>query len=483
MRILINSSLVIQAYVLTRIAGLKKVFNKIVCFTVFSMSSIFSISSIAQAAEVPVLEYFPQCNYQILDKRAYKYKVEKTNDSNVLTQENLSKAMQILIGRMRSHAEELNADAILLVDREIEGVEEKTWTKNQDEHVLVTYMAEIIKQCDNNSDTSRKPTPYDKFGAPQKEITLGKVGGWQQQIVFAMPSDQKRLEPELNSTEISIENGIYGVPLSTPFGEVIKIFGTPTLSMRINDKQQLIAYGRNHWFWFTNSKLARVATDSGIFTTEFINLLAFDDRFEQQEWQIEGKIRKGDKIPPELASNSANNQTLNILSENYVDEDNQRTISKVIGFDIVQREFNALPQVELIDSQVFNNVIDTYIGSENRLQLLVSDLPQQPIAKIWRDSTTELLLFDNHIVVEATGNNVSKVYYLDKVLASQQSNGWQFNGIEQGQTLQHVMSFLGDDAFEFDGVVEFSGDKFQAELFFEKVNSEMRLYGAEVAIY
>ena len=85
--------------------------------------------------------------------------------------------------------------------------------------------------------------------------------------------------------------------------------------------------------------------------------------------------------------------------------------------------------------------------------------------------------------IEVTGKSVSRIFYLENVFNYPNPVKWQFSRVEQRQTLEDVMSILGDDAFEFDGVVEYSGDKYQKELYFEDVDDQMRLYASEVAIY
>lgn len=451
-------------------------YTYLLCLTVTS-------TALAATQEPVVLDYFPQCDYQVLETKTFKYKIEKPSKNSVLTQEDLGKTIEVLLGRMRERAIDLKADAILLVDREVAGIEEKTWTKNQDEHVLVKYTAEIIKQCQPIRGRAKKPTPFDKSGAPQKQIQLGNIGGWQRQIEFAMPSNRKRDEPELINSVVSIDNGLYGVKLSSPFEQVIETFGTPTVVIRLNAQQQLVAYGRHHWLWFADGLLVKVATDAGIFATEFTNLLAFDDRFEAQNWQIDGAIKQNDVYRADAATITQGGKTLKVLSDTFLSQSSDKSVSKVIGFALYLNSAEISNRIEVANTKELQETIDNYLDSENIAELLISNLDTEPVARIWKDATTELLLFDHHMVIEVTGKSVSAVKYLENVVNYKHKSDWQFNRVKQGQTLEQVMSILGDDAFEFDGVVEYSGDKYLKELYFENVDGQMRLYGADVSIY
>lgn len=445
---------------------------------------IFSVFAAVNAAvkKPEVLDYFPQCDYQVLEKKTYKYKIEKTNKNSVLTQNDLDKTIEILLRRMQDRATDIQADAILLVDRDIEDVEGKSWTKSLSNHTLLKYTAEIINQCEPIQGRAKKPTPFDKTGAPQKEILLGTLG-WQTQIEFAMPSNRTRIEPELNDSLVSIDSGLYGVKLSTSLKQVIKTFGTPTIIMRLNAQQQLIAYGRRHWLWFDDGLLVKVATDAGIFATEFTNLLAFDDRFEAQKWLINGTIKHNDDFRAQTQTTIQDGKTLKVLSDTFLSQSTDKSEPKVIGFELSLNSAEISNRVEIGATKELQDFINSYLESENTAELLISEFNMQPIARIWKDGAKELLLFDHHMVIEVTGKSVSRVFYLENVFNYDNPAKWQFSRVEQGQTLEDVMSVLGDDAFEFDGVVEYSGDKYQKELYFEDVDGKMRLYASEVAIY
>ena len=97
---------------------------------------------------------------------------------------------------------------------------------------------------------------------------------------------------------------------------------------------------------------------------------------------------------------------------------------------------------------------------------------------------TIVIMGDGGISSSKQLNELEKnIHYLENAFTHKRQSKWYFNRIEQGQTLQQIMSILGDEAFEFDGVVEYSADKYQKELYFEDVSGQMRLYAAEVTVY
>jgi S-adenosylmethionine:diacylglycerol 3-amino-3-carboxypropyl transferase len=88
-------------------------------------------------------------------------------------------------------------------------------------------------------------------------------------------------------------------------------------------------------------------------------------------------------------------------------------------------------------------VISTYIDDTHRDEILIEQLKVSAIGHARINSSSELLLYDNHVVVAVQGTSINKLYYIDRVFAEHSSaevqKVWSFNRVSQGQNLEQVM--------------------------------------------
>ena len=116
----------------------------------------------------------------------------------------------------------------------------------------------------------------------------------------------------------------------------------------------------------------------------------------------------------------------------------------------------------------------------------VETLKSYAIGQVRSNRDTQLLIMDNHLVVDVTGSTVNKVYLLDSVFSTNQlttNSPWRFGDLQQGQSVEAVKSQLGDDIFSFQEVIEISDEHFNQELFFSGYGDETLLSSAEIIFY
>ncbi|TRY32855.1 hypothetical protein [Aliiglaciecola sp. M165] len=457
----------------------------------FVFISLFSATTLAQPK---VYKYFPQCDYELLDTVRFSQKVEQ--EKGILTEARMQDTSARIIKKLLNKAKDLNADGILLVDRRIEGRDKESWTKNRDKHTIVRLTAEIINQCQPDPSIAKKATPFDESGRPQKQLQLGSIGGWQQEIILTLPQNEKRHTPPLANANVSFENGIYGVTLGMTYKDVIAKFGTPTFVMQPSNETALIAYGRKHWLSFVAGNLTKVSSRSPWFTKEFTNLLAFDERFEEAKWQVNGLIGNGDsfkqaqKILPNakpsksvLILTSGDNQ-ITLFSDSYYGKSEEYANQVITGFSLQSQHHQTLPVPRTDSAPEVLTAITDYLEDSDRNQLTLEMLPATPIAKGWLDSKSNLYLYGHQLVLQEKGNSLNKLTFVENVYeGGSNSLRWQFNGVKQGQSFDEVIEILGDDAFGFDDLIEFSGDAFSQQLYFYEDNNQMRLFSSEITIY
>ena len=454
------------------------------------------INAALASSQVNVLDHYPQCDYQVLETVTESRKLTQQNGR--LAGEFVDQAFNILVEKFRQRAKEIGAQGILLVDRKLELMEKESWTKSREKHSQISYTAELVSLCKPDKSLPKKVTAFNAKGKPQKVLDLGSIGGWQQEIEFPMPGQLKRETPQLTSQMISLKKGIYGKALGSKYDEVITAFGTPTFVMQINSELRMIAYGRRHWLIFESDKLVQASSDNPWFSTEFTNLLAFDERFEQQTWALQGKVKYRDKAEKAKSLShliaatdnklvlSDGHHQLDILLDQYMDSKDTENMRVVVGFRLSKAGFE-MPGIPRTDhSQLASQRIVAYLNDVNRQELTTDMLGVAPLASLWVDPTSDYLVFGPHLIVERTGTSVSKVMLLENVYSDNLKvldTQWKFNGLSQGQSLDSVLKVLGDDAFHFDDMIEYMGEAFGQYLYFYKSDGEQRLLSSEISIY
>lgn len=463
-------------------------FLKLLC------GSVLLLLSATARAQAPLLNTFPQCDYQVLDTVIETRKF--THESTFALQNELPTTFALMVEKFRQRANEIGADAIILIDRELFANKQKKGSKIRQSTSRISYTAELVKLCTKSNDIALRITPFNNKGEPQKKIKLGGSMQIEHQFEIGLPGNKKRNMPTLASVEVSLSSGLYGAVLGSSYSQVTERFGTPTFDMRVNQSQRIIAYGRKHWLVFEHNQLVQATSRNTWFSNEFVNLLAFDERFEKQPWSIAGKIKENDSLAKALSllpigqtdskklSLKGDQAELELLIDYYHDHTGKIAKRYVVGFDlhVVGYQSPSLPNTDLSDRVIVN--IQGYLNDPNDESLNVEKLGVPPLATAYVDSASSLLLYGANLVVEQTGNTVSKLRFLENVYqGASAASPWTFMQTSRDQPLDMVLDSLGDEAFHMDDLVEISGDNFSQNMYFYEADGEMRLLTSEVTIY
>lgn len=458
------------------------------------------LSSASVASQPEIHEYYPQCEYTHLDVVTVKHKIKYVNKQ--ITDENIANATQLLMTKLLNIAAEKNAQIVLIIDREIDQRQRKInetsvnlKSKSSLNYYYLSFTAQLAAPCEPVTGYAKKLTPYNKLGVKQQGIKIGTIKGWEMQINLNTPANQRQ-SPMITDRTISASTGFFGIALETPYSQVIAKLGTPTFAMQFNDRQQLLAYGRDIWLTFKDKKLVHVTNQTIWLSRESMNMLDFDERFEKQDWLLEGKIIMDQSFEEakrlivnsgssDKLSTNNNKSTLHIHTEASRNSHTKEYTNTVTGFTLELSDSAIYTTAKLSNTSVVTQVISTYIGDTDRAELLTKKLKTLAIGRARIDATSELLFYDNHLVVEMQGSSINKLHYIEKVFAKHppEDPAWTFNRVSQGQSIEKVMQILGPDAFNFDDTVEVEGSNYTKKLFFESVDGQNKLIAAKVSVY
>jgi hypothetical protein len=424
-------------------------------------------------------------------------------DNKQVTDEVLANATQLLMTKLLTMASEENAQAVLIIDREIDQRQKRMNERSVDlknkstlNYYYLSFTAQLITPCEPVQGYAKELTPYNKLGEKQQSIKIGTIKGWEMQInvdTFA----NRRLSPKITDRTISASTGFFGIALETSFSQVIEELGTPTFAMQFDDRQQLLAYGRDIWLTFKDKKLVHATNQNIWLSTELVNMLNFDERFEKQDWLLEGKIiidqpfEEAKRLITNVGSSknlstSNNKSTLHIHTATSRNSHTKEYTNTVNGFTLELSDLAISTTPKLPNTSEVAQVISTYIGDTDRDKLLTEKLKNLAIGRARINTTSELLFYDNHLIVEMQGTSINKLHYIENVFAKHNSaevRAWTFNRVSQGQSLEQVMPILGPDVFSFDDTIEVEAANYTKKLFFEHRNGQNKLISAKVSVY
>lgn len=447
--------------------------------------------SIAAVADIKVLNTYPNCDYTVLDSVTYTHNVGLA--SSIFDRDEVPKESQRIIARMQQKAAEHSADAIILVERDLEVVdlsEYKSTSFKAPTHHTLSLTAELIRLCVSTSDAPSRPTPFNAEGAPQKEISLGTFGGWQHTIALDVSGRNKRIVTKVDNT-ISLADGAFGAQLGMSPADTSDILGTPTFSVQANNEALIWAYGRGLWLVFKQDKLVSISSQQVWFSSEFINLLAFDERFDDRRWTAEKVYTQNQSIDPKeqpfiinqqrVYTNSDSQLTISI--EDFMSASGQNKISKATHYALQTASYvSPVVAFENTDPKVTAH-INAFLNKQiDRVDML--SLETTPIAKAWLSDTKTLLWYQGKVLVELNGASVNTVYFLENPMQSTgEAQAWEINNMVQYQSLQSSLDSLPDDIFQLGDVIEITRAHYVQELIFYELADEPVLISSKIAIY
>ncbi len=451
------------------------------------ISTLCSVSLAAQSADkVEIYQYYPDCEYTVLDEVKIKGKVNIRPGEifeNALEETRLKVIEDIL-----ELAQQQGADGIILTDKSVQIEENKPQSPIKNNHI--TMGAELVRNCAPNAPLSDRATPFDENGLKKQTVQLGTVSLPSIQLRIELNNGNQRITPDLATQRIDIESGVFGLKLGSSLEQAKQMFGTPTAVFNLSASTQLLAYGRDFWLTFEGDKLVHATNQNQWFTNTFLSLLAFDNRFEKQQWEINGRVTRNTlmtQAAEQLQVSPVGNPLVLqegaaklILTGNEGEQD--LTLS---GFQLTRLN-NTIATFDLKQNDAAYNAVLAHINESEASSLSVENLTAMSLGQGWLDKDSMLLLMDNHLVLFIKNGQVSQVQLLesvfnDDVLTDQTK--WQLGKLKQGQAFEEVEAVLGDSVFAFGDTIELDTGRTMQQYFFEESDIGLTLLSAEINIF
>ncbi|ALO33546.1 hypothetical protein CMT41_01530 [Colwellia sp. MT41] len=463
------------------------------------LSLLLFIPPVVAQDELPtILDYYPNCAYQIIDNA----KVKVTTERPFADKTRLS-----LLKKLRIKAKSLGADNLLLIDKKVKKLmKTETYLVADSEHFvkyMVSYEAELIKSCEGGNKVGEKATPFNHQGYLVKK-------GWstsiaiQTEVVFSPPTKAKLNHPIITNKELSLVNGIYGATIGMSYKQVIGKFGEPSVVLSMFEGELITGYGRNHWLHFQNNKLVKVQSKLSVISPTLLNMVPLRDFFDQTPWLVANKVaRQSSFSAVKSALKMAvqlNNQkkvvikgqenTL-ILSFRYrTTDDNEKKYfledfsleSNLYKEPKFKQQHSRIAQFETL-GLILSKLTQ---GETVELALLNEELGD-PVGRITISATSYIDIYNSSLLVEVKRSELASIQLLEELFNIKDditaNIPWSLGDFVQGKSITELDRFFPDDIYELSNTVQIDSDEFQLTLWFDDYDDKNILYEAKVTIY
>ncbi|WP_371195255.1 hypothetical protein [Glaciecola sp. SC05] len=464
-------------------------------YLLFVVTLVISLISQSLSAQTPVevLNAYPNCDYQIIETVVYTHNVGLSR--NALDQDDVEKEAARIISRMQSKAQDLSADAIILTERNLDVVDllkYKSINFSAPKYNTLSFTGELIKLCEPSATASKGLTPFDSRGKPQKALSLGTLGGWEQTIELDISGRNQRIVTLVEDHSVSLEQGAFGLQLRMPLAEVHKRLGTPTLSLRAENEYLILAYGRELWLVFNQGVLISISSYQSWLSSEFVNFLAFDDRFDDRAWTAEGVYEQNralqlTALPQAIVNDQLlfenQHSQLRLYFEDFIMGSESEIAKKVVNFALQISPYSQPSlDVRAIAPELMQ-VINAFLTKQST-SLDINSLGLVPRASAWLSQSKVLHWYGGSMIIEMIGSSVNNIYMLENPsLNNGKEAAWHINGIRQYQSMEETLGQLGENVFQLGDTIEITESHYVQELIFYELTDEPVLISSKITIY
>ncbi len=463
---------------------------------VYLFSSLFYFSAVSVASDLPeILDYYPNCDYQIIDTAKVKVKTEKPfTDKTRLS----------LLNKLRRKALSLNADALILIDKEINTAKSHGMGTAKVSNYTVSYKAELISQCKENNRKKQKLAPYDHQG--HKVININAATTTIETThTFTPPIKEKLNHPVIMNKELSLANGLYGINIGTSYQKVVDKLGDPSVELFMFKGEVVIGYGRNHWLHFRSGRLVNIQSEISILSPTFLNQIPLRDFFDDTPWVIANQIMHRSllsKVNSVLASDmqlsskkeiviSDQNNSLILYFSASKNHDSGDTTYILDGFSLQENSY--ITSSYQIDNRRKAQLDTLGLAFSSLVQDQVVELASlagrlgEPLGRITLSVSSYIDIYNSNLLVEAKRSKLVSLQLLEALFNKEDDYStelpWKLGDFIQGKSKEQLRGYFPADSFELDDSVQVEAEQFQLTLLFDGSSKEGLLYEAEVALY
>jgi hypothetical protein len=441
----------------------------------------FSASGLSANPLPPILDFYPVCDYQVLDTISVKRNIKNRRSEEVKARgpqyvtdgDKIIDVTPGLLKKLQQEAANMNADALILTKREIK---EKSLSRSTNA-VVFRYEAEVFSNCDDLSADESRPAKYSSSGdaiISKYDVKLN--------FEYEMPPPpvrEKRVIKELTSTNVSLDDGAYGVKLGDSEQKVYEVFGSPSAELYAFANERVIGYGRKLWFHFSDDQLLKITTRSELLNQAGLNFIEHRNLLDDYPWKLnnqvgifatESEVKNSvgfdfQTINERLVYLREQNQLKLSFAQNYdaYSDTHSRSLS---GFSLLRADYQPSPLRKYLVAQGLNQSLQEIhkklTSGEQISREQLSHRLGRPIAKLIGQNGEEVLAFSENLLVTIKNERIRKIHFSESIFANTGSkvlkrghNNWAIDQIHRGLESSKAKAFFSGQGFETEGQVEY----------------------------
>lgn len=446
---------------------------------VFSLVSCFVIVKPALAAEM--LNFYPTCDYRVIKTVTHTAVIRNdiTREDDIITGHEQRTIIKTHLPKM--HREILDdaaangANFVVIKDRELTpGIG----------NVRLFVTVELLDTCDDANVKEGERAKFNALGQRQGAVKNVNTLRFDYELDFNTHSEPVPLP---DNRQVSIQSGLYGLAIGTELDAVIDAFGPPSAWASNDNGDFLIAYGRRHWLTFQNNQMVNTSFGKSPFNATFINYMAFDERFDNREWLIQGEIARdavlenGIDSPLLIAENEQH--SVYVLPSTQLENNQRQRVTRAEGFELKRNTTGDFSfSAAQLTTTIHQTLYDALMALGNDGSLPAEPYTSNALVKMAKDSGRQYFLLNASTLVETFAENVSKIILYPSFLASS-SQPFSFGQFYSGQPIDDLKKIAGDNAFYMQDLIEIEQGPYVMKLYLHKKDGLDRLYSIEVSIY
>ena len=479
---------------------IKKYYKKI------KVSSLLLLSCLAQLAHADnklpdILDYYPNCDYQIIDETNVRL------STSTVEEYNSGELAKKLILKLRTEAKAAGANAVIILTKKAKHENDSSpqGVLGNKGKYLLSFVAQLIQQCTDGQLNKNKATPYNHQGEKLASISdfSFEMKPKKFDVFFSSNSSLKR--PEVTNFGVSLANGLYGVKLGTSYQQVLDTFGEPSIKLALLENELIIGYGRRHWLYFQADKLIKVRNGSSFLSMTLLNQIPQIDFFDDNVWKINNKVgyqtslvdvqtALNIKQPLNKKDQLVVRDNSNILTLNFIVKKNStadKGVYRLDHYSLVTNDYkqdaHLVANETSLQYRALANLYSKLQSNEDIDKKIFLGQLGEPIGKITVSRNDAVNIYNSHLLVHTQSSEVVRIQliennFLDNRYVSDVNQPWRLGPFSQGKTIKQLTKHFSSDAFILNDEVEMLAEKYQLSLFFSDDGQDSLLYEAEILI-
>lgn len=433
----------------------------------------------------PILNYYPKCDYEVLEESTYQQKLVTKNWVN-----DVALTFSKVERKLQKKAKRLHANAILLVERDvIEPTVNEFGSKLKNAKKRLKYRAQFIKACQPIDVDNLKPTPVNSDGekVSAASTTVSTIEFSDETTITLGPKER---EPATLPNRMVSLDGAYGIALGQSKNEFKGRFGEATSVFNAENNITILGYGRYHWFVFDQNTLAAITTNNPWFNQSLINTIPFQSPFDDDTWEIKNLGKKNQSLPLDrfygktqlTTQNDSSSLTVYTLKSSSQEDNTDRTIDgytlKLKNFDLASVSFSIPAQAKsAIQAYLFEK--DNIYSSSTTSELLT----RAPIGLIRASKTKTAYLISPSASLVFSGDQLIEFKIGESALNQFKNEQWAWGKFHYAQPIQEVEALLPDTAFSFQSKISLDTDNSSETFLFYEEDNQKLLFNISAKIF